>query len=146
MSQNDESVGYRRPPKSGQFKPGQSGNPKGRKKHVANFKTDLTDELREMITIRENGRERKITKQRAFVKALMALAIKGDIRAINALVACTRNFGAGSESGNDETVDVEDLDILENYLSRERQRRGRTQNDFDNTSERPANRTKGHTK
>lgn len=123
MAQDKEALGYRRPPKSGQFKPGQSGNPKGRKKHVANFKTDLIDELRETITVRENGRERKISKQRAFLKALMALAIKGDIRAINAIVACTRNFGTGSEAPGADDVDIEDLDILENYIDRERQRR-----------------------
>lgn len=123
MAQDKEAAGYRRPPKSGQFKPGQSGNPKGRKKHVANFKTDLIDELRETITVRENGRERKISKQRAFLKALMALAIKGDIRAINAIVACTRNFGTGSEAPGADDVDIEDLDILENYIDRERQRR-----------------------
>lgn len=146
MSQNDEPVGYRRPPKSGQFKPGQSGNPRGRKKHVANFKTDLTDELREMITVRENGRERKISKQRAFVKALMALAIKGDIRAINALVACTRNFGAGNDSSTADDVDIEDLDILENYLGRERQRRGRIHDNPTQSDEKPISRKKGTAK
>lgn len=144
MAQDEESVGYRRPPKSGQFKPGQSGNPKGRKKHVANFKTDLTDELRETITVRENGRERKITKQRAFVKALMALAIKGDIRAINALVACTRNFGTGSDPPSVDDIDIEDLDVLENYLGRERQRRVRTQQSgYAPPDEKPTSHKKG---
>jgi hypothetical protein len=33
----DEGVGYRRPPVSGQFKRGQSGNPKGRPKRPANM-------------------------------------------------------------------------------------------------------------
>lgn len=144
MAQDKEAAGYRRPPKSGQFKPGQSGNPKGRKKHVANFKTDLIDELRETITVRENGRERKISKQRAFLKSLMALAIKGDIRAINAIVACTRNFGTGSEAPGADDVDTDDLDILENYLGRERQRRGRMQHDNQTQSdEKPISRKKG---
>ncbi|MCX7307059.1 MAG: DUF5681 domain-containing protein [Afipia sp.] len=141
----DDGVGYRRPPKSGQFRPGQSGNPKGRKKRVANFKTDLTEELSETITIRENGRERRISKQRAFVKALMALAIKGDIRAINALVACTRNFGAGNDGGaGSDDVDMEDLDIIENYLGRERQRRSRAHDDSAQTlNPKPTSRKKG---
>jgi hypothetical protein len=123
MAREDDTVGYKRPPKTGQFKPGQSGNPKGRKKHVANFKTDLTTELRELITLRENGRERRITKQQAFIKTLMALAIKGDIRAINAIVACTRNFGAGADqAADDDGVNSDDLNILQDYLDRERQR------------------------
>lgn len=126
MSSDDDAVGYKRPPKSGQFKPGRSGNPKGRKKGVANFRADLTSELLETIVVRENGRERRITKQRAFVKSLMALAIKGDIRAINAVVACTRNFGAGADPiAEDAAINPDDLDIIQNYLDRERKKHSR---------------------
>jgi Family of unknown function (DUF5681) len=116
-------VGYKRPPKHTRFRPGQSGNSKGRQKNSRNFKTDLMDELREMIVIRENGRERKISKQRAFIKALVAAAIKSDVRAINAVVACTRNFSVNTEDERPEEVDTEDLDILEAFVTRERKRR-----------------------
>lgn len=122
---NDDTgndVGYKRPPKHTRFMPGQSGNATGRRKNVRNFKTDLMEELREMIVIRENGRERKISKQRAFIKALVTAAIKSDVRAINAVVACTRNFGASVEDEVAATVDTEDLDILEAFVSRERKR------------------------
>ena len=119
----DDDIGYKRPPKHTRFQPGQSGNPAGRRKHVRNFKTDLMEELREMIVIRENGRERKISKQRAFIKALVAAAIKSDVRAINAVVACARNFGAGVEDEMPAAVDTEDLDILEAFVTRERKRR-----------------------
>jgi hypothetical protein len=120
MAHDEDAVGYKRPPKGTQFKSGQSGNPKGRKKNVPNFKTDLTAELRQPIVVRENGRERRITKQQAFIKALMALAIKGDIRAINAIVACTRNFGTSAEhTAEDDGFDPDDFSILQNYLDRQ---------------------------
>jgi len=124
MSKDDgeDDVGYKRPPKHTRFQPGQSGNAAGRRKHVRNFKTDLMEELREMIVIRENGRERKISKQRAFIKALVAAAIKSDVRAINAVVACTRNFDAGIDEVTPDAVDTEDLDILEAFVTRERKR------------------------
>lgn len=118
----DDDVGYKRPPKHTRFQPGQSGNATGRRKNVRNFKTDLMEELREMIVIRENGRERKISKQRAFIKALVTAAIKSDVRAINAVVACTRNFGASTEDEAPAAVDAEDLDILEAFVTRERKR------------------------
>lgn len=133
-SEQNES-GYGRPPKHSQFKKGQSGNPRGRPKGATSFKADLAAELQEKLALTENGKERKITKQRAFIKTLTAAAIKKDIRAVNALLACMRYFGVGLDEQNTENVDTDDLDILENYLVRERQRRAPTSQ--------PTSKTKG---
>ena len=120
---DDGPVGYKRPPKHKQFQPGQSGNPTGRRKGVRNFKTDLVAELQEQIPIRENGREMRITKQRAFIKALVAAAIKGDMRATNALVSfCTRSLGSEDKEDADATPTAEDFDIIEAFVKRERKR------------------------
>ncbi len=119
--------GFRRPPNRTQFQKGISGNPRGRPKKISSFKSDLANELQEKIVLTENGKERRITKQRAFVKTLTAAAIKKDIRAVNALLACMRYFGVGTEEQNSEIADTDDLDILENYLERERHRRGSIQ-------------------
>src|SRR5258707_14914128 len=80
-------VGYRTPPKATRWKPGTSGNPKGRPKGSANLATDLSAELGEQITVREGGRPRRISKQRALVKSLMAKALQGDVRATTAVLA-----------------------------------------------------------
>jgi hypothetical protein len=126
-NRDDTDVGYKRPPKHSQFQPGQSGNPRGRRKNVRNFKTDLLDELREQIPIRENGRDRKISKQRAFIKALVAAAIKGDMRATNALVSfCTRSLGEQVNEDVNPSPAADDIDIIEAFVARERKRR-RTQ-------------------
>lgn len=119
---DDIEVGYGRPPRGTQFKKGASGNPRGRPRGANSFKSDLAAELQEKLTVTENGKERRISKQRAFVKTLTAAAIKKDIRAVNALLACMRYFGVGHEEKDVETGEVEDLDILENYLKRERNR------------------------
>jgi Family of unknown function (DUF5681) len=121
---DDDNIGYKRPPRHTQFRPGESGNPTGRRKSVRNFKTDLVAELHEQIPIRENGREMKITKQRAFIKALVAAAIKGDMRATNALVSfCTRSLGSEDEEGDANASPTdEDIDIIEAFVKRERTR------------------------
>ena len=79
--QNDDDVGFGKPPRHTQFKPGQSGNPAGRPKGTKNLKTDLEEELRELITVREGGNQKIVSKQRAMLKSLTAKAVQGDPRA-----------------------------------------------------------------
>jgi hypothetical protein len=88
-----DGVGYKRPPDHTKFRPGHSGNPKGRPKQHRNLATDLREELAQLIPIREDRKACRVTKQRAFVKGLIQRAVNGDARAVNSLVAlCARTF------------------------------------------------------
>jgi hypothetical protein len=82
----DYEVGYQKPPKASRWRKGQSGNRDGRRKGIRNLKTELTEELGEIINIREQGCSRTITKQRALLKAMMGKAVQGDTRAANILI------------------------------------------------------------
>ena len=75
-------VGYGKPPKANQFKPGQSGNRKGRPKKPKNTVPHIKDELDQTITITENGKKHRITKRAAIYKRLVNDALKGDARKI----------------------------------------------------------------
>ena len=88
----------KRPPVHTRFQKGQSGNPKGRPKGTKNFKTDLQEELNERVTVTINGRTKKISKQRLFMKTVFAKAIKGDARAGNMLVGMVFRFNDPSSS------------------------------------------------
>jgi hypothetical protein len=57
--EDDDRVGYKRPPTHTRFKPGQSDNPKGRPKHARNLKTEFLEELNEVILVREGGGRRR---------------------------------------------------------------------------------------
>lgn len=81
-----KAVGYKHPPEQSRWKKGQSGNPTGRKKGTPNLRTDLVAELAEVIQISEGGIPRRITKQRALLKALAAKGIQGDARAANLIL------------------------------------------------------------
>ncbi len=104
------AVGYRSPPKATRFKAGQSGNPKGRPKGSLNLAGDLTAELGEQITVREGGRSRRVSKQRALIKSLMAKALQGDVRATTAVLALYARVI--STPAEDEGWPVEEDELL----------------------------------
>ena len=79
---DDDGVGYGRPPKRTRFRKGQSGNPKGRPKGTINAASILRKEIMQKVTVREGGKPLTITKLEVVTKALMANAMKGDIRSI----------------------------------------------------------------
>jgi len=111
-------IGYRRPPKSGQFAKGKSGNPKGRPKGASNFLKVLEKELDQSIVVSENGKKKTITRLQAMVKRLVAGALQGEQKALLTLVEVLRRTGKFSE------VEVENLlpddfeDMLELYVAR----------------------------
>ena len=72
----DYDVGYKRPPKSKQFKPGVSGNPKGRPRGAKGHMASLKKELNSLVTATKNGREVQITKLDAYFTSLMNNLIK----------------------------------------------------------------------
>jgi hypothetical protein len=75
-------VGYGRPPKSTQFKRGESGNPSGQRKARASFAVLVRLELDKTITLGRGDNARTMTK-RQLVAARLRKAIKaGDIEAI----------------------------------------------------------------
>jgi len=119
MTKKDFSIGYKQPPKSTQFQPGQSGNPAGRPKGVKNLATDLKEELEEKITVTEGGQSQQITKQRAMFKTLMAKALKGDSRASSVLIGLAISMEQTDSSQHIVHVfPEEDLAIIENLKAR----------------------------
>jgi len=111
-------VGYGKPPKETQFKPGRSGNPRGRPKGSRNLATDLAAELGEQITVREDGHSRRISKQRALIKSLMAKALQGDVRASAATLALYARVITEPPDTADDEVQADELQILRRFVPR----------------------------
>ena len=77
---DDSGVGYKRPPKSGQFKPGKSGNPAGRPKKVP---TPLAEKITEVffapMEYRERGKVKVAPRHEVCIRMEVDRAIAGDI-------------------------------------------------------------------
>ena len=98
------AVGYGKPPVHTRFKPGQSGNPRGRRKGQRNVHTVVDEALSQRITIREGNRTRSVTKLDAVIVTMVNAALKGDAKAQASLMAMMiarhdRRTAAGDQPG-----------------------------------------------
>ena len=119
MAKKDYEVGYRMPPKENRFRPGKSGNPRGRPKGVRNLATDLKEELEEKITVTEDGKPKEMSKQRAMVKTMMAKALKGDMKAAGVLISLKLTVDQRDmDTPEEEVLSEEDMAVLEGFEAR----------------------------
>ena len=112
-------VGFGKPPKHTQFKPGQSGNPKGKPKGTKHLNTIINEEANKKIEIKEGGKVKKITKKRAVIKSVLAKAIKGDTKSASTALNLIGEIDAKMLEDKDvqEAYSKEDLEVLNNYVA-----------------------------
>ena len=84
---DDDAVGYKRPPKHSRFKPGRSGNPRGRPRKTRSIEAMIKRELDQTVKITEGGRELRISKREAIIKQFVNRAIKGDAKPLQLMLA-----------------------------------------------------------
>jgi hypothetical protein len=130
-------VGYGRPPRHGQFKPGVSGNRKGRPKGLLNLGTVLTTELNRQITIREGNRSRRLSKGGAFYVRTINSALNND-KAGATLINLLRAHGMIAEAPDDSGEaprTQNDAELVADFLERELEARNQPDGKEDDTSE-----------
>lgn len=109
----DYEVGYGKPPKHSEFKPGVSGNPKGRVKGQKGLKTDLAAALDAPQTIKVNGKALTGRRQQLAVMALAARAAAGDLKAAQTLLPLIiQVLGIEDRGGNRKSLSAADQAIL----------------------------------
>lgn len=112
-------VDYGKPPKHSRFKPGQSGNPKGRGHGVRNLRTDILEALRTPLTVTQDGKRRKISTQRGVILKLVEKSLKGDVRSLVKLLelAAVYNNDAPLPRAN-EPLAIDDQAIVDDFYLR----------------------------
>jgi hypothetical protein len=71
-------IGYGKPPKSGRFQKGRSGNPRGRPKRMPSFGERLEKAMRQRVGVNEQGRRKLISLWDLMFKQIANKAASGD--------------------------------------------------------------------
>jgi hypothetical protein len=83
----DYEVGYAKPPRHSRFKPGQSGNPKGRPKLAKSLNTIIRSRMLETVQVKTSQGITRVSRAEALLLKAMEAGSKGDLRAIERLLA-----------------------------------------------------------
>lgn len=110
-----DDVGYGRPPREYQFKPGQSGNKRGRPKGSKNEATIIEELSSRKVEVRQNGREKKITLLEAIWLRCAEDALKGNLKAAAFLLNRIKQLEPSSEQPANDVPDMDDRKVLEFY-------------------------------
>src|SRR6516225_6979186 len=116
-SRGNDTVGQGRPPTATRWKPGQSGNPKGRPKGTRNAATMAKAELARKVVVNLNGVKRKMSVAEIAFRRLGDKSTGGDIEAFNYLLTLQDNV-APADIQTDGATSEQDKQIIENYFKR----------------------------
>lgn len=125
--ESEYEVGYGKPPMGSRWKPGQSGNPKGRPRKSTSLEDLVREELDRHVEIREDGATRKITKREALAKSLVNASLK-DLRLAQRLMPMLLE-----STGSEPEIDEQDLETLRRFMA-QMQSRGDPSDETDGAS------------
>jgi hypothetical protein len=86
------TVGYGKPPKKSRWKPGQSGNPKGKKKGMKSVKELFLGAAKKKVTVKDAKGVKEVSQIEAVVALLFRQAMKGDPKANAQIMALAKEF------------------------------------------------------
>jgi Family of unknown function (DUF5681) len=113
MPPDEEKTGYRNPPRHSRFRPGQSGNPKGRPRRRNSMAGLVEEVLAQPVAVTLNGKRKRLTTEAALLMRLREKALGGDLKAMAKLLDLRAAYVPESEGHtNAGQLSAEDWEIL----------------------------------
>ena len=94
--------GYCRPPKAHRFRPGQSGNPRGRPRGVPTLQEAMTREAAKLVKVKQGDEIIKVPKIVALARRVFAKALEGDLAATRIVFQLSAEPGTSEASTQKE--------------------------------------------
>ena len=89
----DYEIGYKKPPRDSQFKPGNRANPHGRGKRPRRIEAEIVNEVMNgWVNFREGGKLKRAPRIEILIKRYGAAALGGDVSAARALLKIRADF------------------------------------------------------
>lgn len=118
----DYRVGRGKPDKSKSWKPGQSGNRKGRPKGSKNIKTIARKAAKRTITVTKNGRKQQLTYLEVGIEHLQRAVARGSRGALREYIAfLERNLDPNETKLSMNDLTAQDQALLDYVFSRAKQ-------------------------
>ena len=91
-----EPVGYKKPPKKNQFKPGQSGNPKGHRKAPVpvGLARAMAESLNKSEMVSRGGRRVRMSRTEILAERAVAAAMTGPVKDMKIVIEMLQRVGA----------------------------------------------------
>ena len=105
-------------PDAGKFKKGQSGNPGGRPVGAKGMKTLLAQELKETITVQQDGKKKRIRRSEALIKRMVNDALQGRDRPRDTVLRYAEAIDQDHRQRTAAEISADDQSILDRYVER----------------------------
>jgi hypothetical protein len=109
---DDYEVGKGKPPKNGQYHPGQSGNPNGRPKGSKNVHEVLSKILKEKITITDAGNKMVVEKLEGAMRVLVNKSFEGRPQSLKLLIDLLKDAESVGQTASEGSFTDDDCDAL----------------------------------
>jgi hypothetical protein len=132
-AEDEYDVGYKKPPKSGQIKPGERRNPNGRPKGSRNFNTILRQLMEKPMTLTIDGQKIKVSGREAIAYRVFQKAVAGDAKCIEILRSIDHEFELElmtkqAQKHSETDVSSSDKAILSDFLKSMKNKGGKNEN------------------
>lgn len=114
----DYKVGYGKPPKEHQFKPGQSGNPKGGRKPAKTLEDLFFKESGKKVPVKIGGEAITLSKREALVKCIFGEALNRNLKAAQLVFSILGQADAKLLAAEAQDLSTEEVEILKDLFGK----------------------------